>query len=280
MTLGDFLEERYGVGIYAANLAVISAVLVIQFVATSVLIVEVANKAHSMTALSGLKRFPEVISTAVKYGVKNRVILTLMIASLALGFGMIGVEVFWQPQLAGLLGEDDASWVFGVMAAGYFLAASVGNVLITPLCSRFGQRYVQILLGLRLAMGSSLILLALQSTVLGFAAFFMIFLLINGMSNSPHSTVFNSQVPGERRSTLMSFESFVVQIGVLAGSLTFGYIAEVLSIPTAWTIAGCLLLASSVAYLALSSRKYRDRIRSDVVAGCVADEANTVKDSD
>jgi predicted MFS family arabinose efflux permease len=129
-------------------------------------------------------------------------------------------------------------------------------------------------------MGSSLILLALQSTVLGFAAFFMIFLLINGMSNSPHSTVFNSQVPGERRSTLMSFESFVVQIGVLAGSLTFGYIAEVLSIPTAWTIAGCILLASSAAYLALSSRKYRDRIRADVVAGCVADEANTVKDSD
>ncbi len=280
MTLGDFLEERYGVGVYTANLAVISAVLVIQFVATSVLIVEVANKAHSMTALSGLKRFPEVISTAVKYGVKNRVILTLMIASLALGFGMIGVEVFWQPQLKGLLGEDDASWVFGVMAAGYFLAASVGNVLITPLCSRFGQRYVQILLGLRLAMGSSLVLLALQSTVLGFAAFFMIFLLINGMSNSPHATVFNSQVPGERRSTLMSFESFVVQIGVLAGSLIFGYVAEVFSIPTAWTIAGCVLLASSAAYLALSSRKYRDRIRADVVAGCVADEANTVKDSD
>ncbi len=279
MTLGTFLEERYGVGIYTANLAVISVGLVVQFVATSILVVEVANKAHSTTVVSGLKQFPEVVSTAIKYGVKNRIILHLMITSLAVGFGMMAVEVFWQPQLKDLLGEDNASWVFGVMAAGYFLAASVGNVLITPLCSWLGQRYAQILLGLWLALGSSLLLLALQGTVLGFAAFFMMFLLITGMSNSPHATIFNSQVPSERRSTLMSFESFVLQIGALAGSVVFGYIAEVSSIPTTWTVAGIILLVSSTAYMVLTSRKYRDKIRIDVAAESPADESCAAKEN-
>ncbi len=278
MTLGNFLEDHYGVSVYTANLLVVCAGLLIQFIATSILIVEVANKAHSQTVVSGIKRFPEVISTAVAIGVKNRIILTLMIASSALGFGMIGVEIFWQPQLKELLGEDNASWVFGVMAAGYFLAASVGNVLITPLCERLGQRYVQILLGLRLALGSSLVLLAMQGNVFGFAAFFMSFLLINGMSNSPHATIFNSQVPSKRRSTLMSFESFVIQIGGMVGALFFGYVALVTSISTAWTIGGFMLLASSATYLMLSSRKYRDKVMSDVGVGCPVDGASIAKD--
>ncbi len=266
MTLGSSLEGTLGTSIYSANLLVMSVALVAQFIMTSILVVEVANQAHSSGVLSGLRQFPEVVSASIKYGVKNRVILALMVASLVLGFGMMSLEVFWQPQLKGILGANEQSWIFGVMAAGYFMAASVGNILITPMCSKLGKDYPQILLGLRLFLGASLIVLAFQNTVLGFAVFFMSFLLINGMSNSPHATIFNSQVPGERRSTLMSFESFVLQIGVMTGALTFGYIAEVTSIRTAWVVAGGMLMASSAMYLILSSRNYRERIKVDTCA--------------
>jgi DHA1 family quinolone resistance protein-like MFS transporter len=266
MTLGAFLNDTYGASVYAATIIVILVMLVVQFILTSVLIVEVAGRGRRESVVAGLRRFPEVVSSSVKYGIHNKIVLALMIASMALGFGLMSVEVFWQPRLKGLLGEDYASWIFGVMAAGYFLAASVGNILITPLCLRLGQNYSQILMGLRLGLGVCLVALAIQGTVYGFAALFMMFLLINGMSNSPHATIFNSQVPGERRSTLMSFESFVVQIGGLVGSLTFGYIAEVESISAAWTIAGFVLVGSAGSYLVLSSAKNRAKIKADLCA--------------
>jgi MFS family permease len=264
MTLGGSLEEMFGVSIYTANILVIEIMLVAQFVMTSVLVVEIANRAHTASVLSGLKRFPEVLSSALTYGVRNRIVMALMIASLALGFGLMSIEVFWQPQLKGLLGDGGASWVFGVMAAGYFLAASAGNVLITPLCARLGRNYPKILLGLRLAMGAALIGFAFQGTVLGFAAFFMLILLMNGMSGSPHATIFNSQVPSERRSTLMSFESFIVQIGGGLGSVLFGYIAETSSIRSAWIVAGGILLVSSSAYLILSTPKNMKKLKADM----------------
>lgn len=264
MALGGTLESMFGVGVYTANILVIEIMLVAQFVMTSVLVIEVANRAHSSTVVSGLKRFPEVISSALTYGVRNRIVLVLMIASLALGFGLMSIEVFWQPQLKSILGDNDASWVFGVMAAGYFLAASAGNALITPVCERLGKDYPKILLGLRLAMGAALVGFAFQGTVIGFAAFFMLILLINGMSGSPHATIFNSQVPSERRSTLMSFESFIVQIGGGVGSILFGFIAETSSIKSAWIVAGGILLVSSSVYLILSTPKNREKLKADV----------------
>ena len=266
MTLGGTLEEMFGVSVYTANILVIMAVLVIQFILTSMLVIEVVNLAHTATVLSGLKSFPIVISSALTYGVKNRIILALMMASLALGFGLTSVEIFWQPQLRDILGDAEASWIFGVMAAGYFFAASVGNILITPLCKRLGQSYTAILLGLRLTMGAALVGFAFQGTVPGFAVFFMFILLVNGMSNSPHMTIFNSQVPSERRSTLMSFESFIVQIGGGVGSAFFGYVAETSSIRAVWIIAGGIMLTSSLSYLVLLSPKYRAKIKADVAA--------------
>ncbi len=264
MTLGDYLNNAYGISIYSSNIVVILVALVAQFVLTQHLVVEIVGRSRRESVLSGLKRFPEVVSTSVQYGLRNKIVLALMIASLALGFGIMSVEIFWQPRLKALLGPESASWIFGVMAAGYFLAASAGNLLITPLCSRIGSNYPQILLGLRLAIGGCLLALAAQASVFGFAIFFMTFLLINGMSNSPHATIFNSQVPGEKRSTLMSFESFIFQGGGLVGSITFGFIAESASIGAAWMVAGFVLFGSSLTYLFLSLKGNRQKIKVDV----------------
>lgn len=263
MTFGHFLNDRFGSGIYESNLVIMVLAIIVQFALTSVLIIEVVNKTQRENVVAGIKKFPEVLSTAVKYGLKNRIILVLMAATFALGIGLMSVEVFWQPRLKELLRSDAQTWIFGILAAGYFLSASVGNILITPLCTKLGHNYPQILFGLRLLLGSTLLLLALQSTVLGFAALYMFFLLVNGMSGSPHSTIFNSQVPSERRSTLMSFESFIVQAGGLIGAVTFGYITQVSSIRTAWIVAGLVLLGSSLTYLALTARKYRSKIKAE-----------------
>lgn len=255
MTFGELVKDALGLGIYSANLIVIVIALAVQFALTSALVMEVANSAHRGSVLSGLKAFPDVLSTSVRYGIRNRVVLLLMIASLALGFGLASIELFWQPRLKDLLGGAGQTWVFGAMAAGYFLSASVGNVLITPLCSRLGNSYATILLGLRVLMGSTLVALALQNSIPGFVLFFLMVLMVNGMSNSPHVAIFNSQVPGERRSTMMSFESLVLQTGGMTGSFVLGFLAQEYSITTAWFISGGALAVSAATYLLLALRR-------------------------
>ena len=73
----------------------------------------------------------------------------------------------------------------------------------------------------------------------------------------------------------MSFESFIVQVGALVGSLTFGYITQVSSIRETWLVAGGVLLVSSLTYLILASKKYSSKIR---VETCSAEMVNAARE--
>ena len=100
-------------------------------------------------------------------------------------------------------------------------------------------------------MGVTLIALALQNGTWGFAALYLLFFLLVGVEGSPFAALFNSQVPSERRSTMLSMQSLVLQVGGLIGTLFLGYIAQTYSFGTAWTVAGLILVLSAVAYLEL-----------------------------
>ncbi len=249
--LGPWTADVLGKGIYASNILVMIVALIIQMGLTSVMIVERTGKGREGSVSEGLRRFPEVVSTSLRYGVKNRVVLMLMLASLALGFGSASVELLWQPRVKEIAGPDSGTIIFGVLAAAYFMASSLGNIAITPLCSRIRTSFASILTALRVLTGVALILLAAQGTIPLFALFFLLVLMLNGMSISPHMAIFNSQVPSERRSTMMSFESLISQIGVMIGAFVLGAIAQSASIPTAWSVAGAALVVSSAAYMVL-----------------------------
>jgi len=72
--------------------------------------------------------------------------------------------------------------------------------------------------------------------IAGFTIFYLTFFLYNGMGSAPHATIFNYQIPSEKRSTLLSFESLFLQIGGLLGALIMGYISNSFSITIAWFI--------------------------------------------
>ncbi|UCF99151.1 MAG: hypothetical protein JSV89_06335 [Spirochaetaceae bacterium] len=59
----------------------------------------------------------------------------------------------------------------------------------------------------------------------------------------------NREIPSSKRSTLLSFESLILQTGALAGSVFMGYISKVRSIYLAWNIGAVVLLLTSVFYL-------------------------------
>jgi DHA1 family quinolone resistance protein-like MFS transporter len=257
MSLGRITSQVPGFGVYSANLITINTFVIVQFLLTSILVVEHLHPDRSLDIWSGFKQTPEVISTSMQYGVKNRVILMLLISALAWGLGLSGLENLWQPRVKDILGSDSQTWIFGLLSTGYFLAGSLGYILITPICELFNNNYPKVLFGTRLLMGTFFFLLALQGSLAGFAVFYLTLFVFNGMSNPPHAAIFNAQVPEAKRSTLMSFESFFLQIGGLLGSLIMGYISNTMSVPTAWFVGAGVWGVSSLVYFFLPMAERR-----------------------
>lgn len=255
MNLGRITHQLLGLGIYSSNLIIILILLIIQFFLTSKMIIEEIKSELKSDFISGLKLLPAVLSTSIKYGIKNKIIFMLLLSTFAWGLGFSGLETFWQPQVKDILGSDSQTWIFGVLTAGYFLAGSFGNLLITPLCTLFKNNYLAILFFIRLFMGTLFFILALQNKITIFAIFYLTLFLFNGMNNAPHASVLNSHIPTEKRSTLLSFESLFLQIGSLLGILIMGYIAHSLSITIAWFAGSSILLLSSFTYLFLFIKK-------------------------
>jgi MFS transporter, DHA1 family, quinolone resistance protein len=251
MTLGKFTTQILTFDIYSANLIVIICLGVLQFALTVILIHDPRSSNNDSDILAGLKQFPEVISDAFHYGLKNRIVFLLVIASCAWGLSISGVELLWQPQTKQILGSDTQTWIFGLLGAGYFAASALGNLIVTPICKRFNNNYRGVLAGMRFLMGSTLIILALQVNIFSFIGLYWVLFVFNGIMNSPHAALFNNNIPEQQRSTLLSFESFMLQIGGLIGSVVFGYISKLFSISNAWYIGAMILALSSLCYVFL-----------------------------
>jgi len=217
--------------------------------------VEHLHPDRSRGILSDFKRFPVILSTSLKFGVKNRIILLLLLSSLGFAVGIIGLEQFWQPQLKIILGSDSQTWIFGVLATGYFLASSLGSIIITPICKLFKNNYTAVLLGNRLLMALLFIVLAMQGSLTGFIVFYWDLFVFNGMSNSPYLTIFNTHVPEDKRSTLLSLQSLSEQAGVLIGSLLTGYLAKRFTISTGWFVGAAVIGVSSIVFLIIPGLK-------------------------
>ncbi len=201
----------------------------------------------------GFRALPEVISTALDLSRRSPIILLLFGATFAGGLALSSLETFWQPNFARLLGDVEGnSFIFGVLLAGSFGLAMVGSLLSIPLSRLFKKRYSIVAAIFQALQGGFLILLALQSLSMAAGAFFWLVYFSRGVINSPHATLFNAEVPAERRSSMLSIQSLVFSAGAVVGSAGLGFVAEYSSIGTAWTIAGAALLVSVVCYVAIA----------------------------
>ena len=192
--------------------------------------------------------------TSIEYGLKNRVVFLLVLSTAAWGLGISGVELLWQPQTKSILGSDSQTWIFGLMSAGYFVASGVGNFIVTLVCKFFNNNYQGVLTGSRLFMGVTLLILASQENILGFIGLYWLLFIFNGVMKSPHAALFNDNIPEDQRSTLLSFESLMLQIGGLIGSIGLGYVSQAFSISNAWFIGAGVLALSSLCYVFLPKR--------------------------
>jgi MFS family permease len=181
----------------------------------------------------------------------NRIVSSLLAASLVWGFSFSAVEIFWQPRLTGILGTGSGTGVFGIVEALYFLASLLGVAIAGRFSGKSASSDGRLLFALRLCLGGFLCLLATRGSGIAFCGIYLSLAFSNGLSSVPESTAFNKAIPEERRSTFLSLSSLAVQAGGALASVALGSLVGFLGISTLWLLCGILLALSSPLYLRL-----------------------------
>jgi MFS family permease len=233
-------------------------IFILLLAATIFLVREKHVTTNSKAWVQGVREAPLMIRTAFTLSGQNSTLLLLLGAAVASGLALAGLESFWQPHFAGLLGDiEGRTFFFGLVMGGNFLVGMFGNMLATPLSRLLRKRYglvCAIFQGMR---GLILIGLAMQATPhLAVLLFWLVYLNM-GVVNSPHSTLLNQEIPAKHRSSMLSIESLASYLGAIIGGFVLGYVAEYISIGAAWTIAGSVLVVSLLLYWQIDARQQK-----------------------
>ena len=246
--LGGFLplawdKFRPAANRYNGNLTAQIAILIILFLLT------VFTTKRDSVPEKGKVAIAAHILQSLKLIRRNSVMKLLLVGFCFWGFAFNAIEVYWQPQLKGILGSDAKTWIFGVINSGYFAASLLGVVAINYIFSRRRRSALLSIFVLRVVVGALIIVLSFQRSVAPFSAAYLVMFFFNGMAGIPESTVFNLEIPEDKRSSLLSVSSLAVQLGGVAGSLSFSFLVGRTTISWIWIMAGTLFAASSVLYV-------------------------------
>lgn len=249
---------------------IFSLIPLIALILTVVLFVKEARPSNQESGWqAGFKQVPGILREAISLTSRNPILLLLIGGSLVAGFVLSSLETFWQPLFATLLdGDSDNSFLFGIIMGGNFVVGMVGNQLSTKLGKLFRGRYGILSALFQALRGGLLVLLALQSTALPAMVLFWLVYLNMGIISSPLVTLFNNEIPSERRSSMLSIQSLISYLGSIAGSTALGYVAEKFSISFAWVISGIALILASILFVrvdALLMRRSTSHASEDTI---------------
>lgn len=194
----------------------------------------------------------KVAGAGVRYGTRNPVVRSLMLAGCVQGiFGMFGFYS-WQRYFLDLLGRD-LVWVSGLVAAAVGLAGACGGALVRPLMAHKPRRSGVLLWT---AMGAT-VCIVLAGIVRMFwiaVPLYVLACVLGGVSVPVRSAWLNDCIPSEQRATLISLDSLFGEAGGTAGQLGLGYVSKTVSIPTAWVIGGVLQIGA-LPFLGVARRR-------------------------
>ena len=191
---------------------------------------------------------------------RDRNIILLILGTMTWGFCFNAIELYWQPQLKGILGTDSKTWVFGVINSGYFLASLLGVGMINLLLRKQKISQKLVLFFSRIVIGLLIIILSFQSNIVAFSSIYLFLFMINGMMNIPETTIMNTLIPDEKRSSILSLSSLTMQLGGIIGSVVYSMIVKSIKIPGVWLISGIVFGISSMLYVSMKTENIKTTI--------------------
>ncbi len=230
-----------------AVLSPLSVVLVASVLVKGVLVAVVVGRVREpRAAQTGHPGFRVLVTDALTLTRRDRALRLLFAGGLLSGFAVAGLETFWQPRFAALLGPK--TLLLSAILAGSFGAGMLGNVASVALVRLLGGRHAR-LAALSLGVGGlGLVALALQTRAFPAALLFWLVYLALGVAGSPVQTLLNERLPTHARAALLSVGSLLTYAGFFSGSVVLGQLAERVSVGAAWGLAGAVLTVSVAVY--------------------------------
>ena len=142
----------------------------------------------------------------------------------------------------------------GVLTASYFFSIAFGASLSPRISRIFRRRHAVTLAAVFASLAVVQIALALQVGIIGFAAVFILYSVVLGISETPASSILHRCVEDRQRSTMLSLRSLMQQLGAALGLVLVGAVAEVYSTATAWIVAAVFLIVAVVLLRILAKR--------------------------
>ena len=237
---------------YNGNLSIQILILVFLFLFTLAWV----KDTHAVTC--GNRSAGRHIKESLRMACSDRNFLLLLLGAATWGFCFNAVELYWQPKALSILGDESQIWIFGIINSAYFLA-SLGGVGIISLIFRKGLPPSNFLLCIgRISMGVLIILMSFQEKIFSFSFVYLLLFMVNGMINIPESTLLNSLIPDERRSSLLSLSSLTMQVGGITGSLLFSLLVGSITISGIWMLSGAVFCLSGYLFLQIRKGKGED----------------------
>jgi len=226
------------------------------FVYTVVLIREPSRPMNGAVCLREIRAVPGTISDGARLATSQPALLVLLAILTLMLFATNPVEVLWPAVVQTMLDPERAAAIVGLLTAGYFLAIAAGASLAGRFGRLFKRRHAVTLAAVLAALLMCQIALALQASLMGFIVVFLTFSVLLGLSESPAASILHAYAPDNRRSTILSVQSLLKQLGAMVGLLVLGSVGETEGMDIAW-ICGALGLAVAAALAGLLARQMR-----------------------
>ncbi|MEM8591955.1 MAG: MFS transporter [Pseudomonadota bacterium] len=237
--------QRLGFSPYDVSYAASFAVMLGVFAYTRFVIVEDPRPLSAQALRQGFTAVPQVVRDASLLALRHAK-LSLLLAALALFLMATNpVEVIWPTHAKPLLEEGYANTIIGVLTATYFFSIAFGAWLSPRINRVFRRQHAVTLTAAFACLAGAQIALALQGSISGFVAVFILYSVVLGVSETPASTILHRCVEDHQRSTMLSLRSLIQQLGGASGLILAGAIADLYSTPTAW-ILGTVFLFTAV----------------------------------
>jgi MFS family permease len=179
----------------------------------------------------------KVARESITYGWQKRPVRLIMIVTFIQGLYFIWGFYATQPYFLDLLGQPDAVWVSGVVAALVSVSMMAGSWLLGRYMNRFRYR-TTLLIATSLVITVSTIAVGLAGSFWLAVPLFLIGTLASGIMAPVKQGYLHQVIPSEQRATVISFNSMMDSAGGVIGQTGLGYIAERQGIAAGFVVGG------------------------------------------
>jgi len=192
---------------------------------------------------NGFQSMKNTIQASINYGIKSEIVRFIILIGTVQCFAVQAPNMQWQPFFSQFLPNKTS---LGFLFAGISVAILIGAALSSWFLRKAKDEKLaliisQIIIGVGIASAAIFNVFSIAISI------FLFHEIARGIFRPLKNVYLNENIPSKERATIISFESMSYRVGGMIGLIFSGFIAENISITSAWLLSGGILIAITLA---------------------------------